>query len=101
MVAEAAQGAVPRTPSAVINLAHLNECCRSKLEAVDSGGFAHPHAPFMQRAIELSRIAGLEKRTGGAALGDAEAGGARCGRPGRAMTRSSHADDVAPAPTRS
>lgn len=54
--------AVPRTPSAVSNLAHLNECCKHKEEEIDP--IQHPHAPFMARAIHLSRVAGLEKRTG-------------------------------------
>jgi len=55
---------IPRTPSAVVNLQHLQECCKHK-EEVDTSGIQHPHGPFMERAIYLSRVAGLEKRTGG------------------------------------
>lgn len=54
---------IPRTASAVTNLAHLNECCKHS-EDVDTSGIQHPHGPFMERAIYLSRVAGLEKRTG-------------------------------------
>jgi len=43
---------------------HLKECCHHA-EAPDTSGIVHPHQPFMQRAIELSRVAGLERRTGG------------------------------------
>lgn len=59
----AAVDAIPRTPSAAVNLAHLQECCKHH-EDVDTSGIEHPHAPFMERAIYLSRVAGLEKRTG-------------------------------------
>ncbi len=45
------------------NLQHLQSCCKNA-EEVDTSGIAHPHASFMERAIELSRIAGIEKRTG-------------------------------------
>jgi hypothetical protein len=48
----------------VLNLQHLNECCSTKLVAVNTNTISHPQAEFMRRAIELSRIAGLEKRTG-------------------------------------
>ncbi len=54
---------IPRTPSAAVNLQHLQECCKLK-EDVDNSGIQHPYAPFMERAIYLSRVAGLEKRTG-------------------------------------
>jgi hypothetical protein len=54
---------IPRTPSAVVNLQHLQECCKHK-DDIDSSGIQHPYAPFMERAIYLSRVAGLEKRTG-------------------------------------
>jgi hypothetical protein len=54
---------IPRTESAACNLAHLNECCKHS-EDVDTSGIQHPHGPFMERAIYLSRVAGLEKRTG-------------------------------------
>lgn len=55
---------IPRTPSAAVNLAHLNECCKHVDEDVDMSGIQHPHKAFMERAIYLSRVAGLEKRTG-------------------------------------
>lgn len=54
---------LPRTASAVFNLQHLKECCKHADE-VDTSGIQHPHGPFMERAIYLSRVAGLEKRTG-------------------------------------
>jgi hypothetical protein len=44
-------------------LASLCACCREPITEADP--VAHPHRPFMERAIELSRIGGLEKRTGG------------------------------------
>jgi hypothetical protein len=47
----------------VVNLQHLKECCKHA-EEVDTSGIQHPYAPFMERAIYLSRVAGLEKRTG-------------------------------------
>jgi len=33
-------------------------------EEIDVTKMEHPHAAFMERAIYLSRVAGLEKRTG-------------------------------------
>lgn len=59
----AADGALslPRNPSAVRNLAmmqeHLKTClgCR---HCTEPDPVQHPHAPFMKRAIELSRVAG-------------------------------------------
>jgi hypothetical protein len=54
---------LPRTPSAVVNLQHLKECC-NHADEIDTSGIQHPYAPFMERAIYLSRVAGLEKRTG-------------------------------------
>jgi hypothetical protein len=61
--AHACADPIPRTPSAVHNLAHLGECCKHSCEA-DTSGIVHPHPAFMERAIYLSRVAGLEKRTG-------------------------------------
>jgi hypothetical protein len=55
--------AIPRTHSAAVNLQHLKECCKHQ-DDVDTSGIQHPHGPFMERAIYLSRVAGLEKRTG-------------------------------------
>jgi hypothetical protein len=55
--------ALPRTDTAVKNLASLCKCCREPVPGSDP--VEHPHRPFMERAIELSRIGGLEKRTGG------------------------------------
>ena len=40
------------------------ESCRKHVNETDASGIVTPHARFMQRAIELSKIAGLEKRTG-------------------------------------
>lgn len=54
---------IPRTPSAAVNLQHLQECCKCAEEA-DASGVQHPAPQFMERAIQLSRVAGLEKRTG-------------------------------------
>ena len=54
---------LPRTETAKRNLASLCNCCREPFTEPDP--IEHPHRPFMERAIELSRIAGLEKRTGG------------------------------------
>lgn len=55
--------ALPRSETAVKNLASLCACCRDPMDEADP--VAHPHRPFMVRAIELSRIGGIEKRTGG------------------------------------
>lgn len=55
---------MPRTDSAIHNFQHLQDCCHDPAEP-DTSGVQHPYPPFMARAIELSRIAGLEKRTGG------------------------------------
>lgn len=54
---------IPRTPSAAVNLQHLKECCKH-VDEVDASGIEHPAPQFMERAIHLSRVAGLEKRTG-------------------------------------
>jgi hypothetical protein len=56
-------GGLPRSATAVKNLESLCACCREPLSEADP--VQHPHKPFMERAIELSRIGGIEKRTGG------------------------------------
>lgn len=52
----------PATATTAGNVLHLNKWKHS--EDVDTSGIQHPHGPFMERAIYLSRVAGLEKRTG-------------------------------------
>jgi len=59
----AAPAALPRSNTAVKNLSALCACCRDP--QLEADPVQHPHAPFMARAIELSRIGGIEKRTGG------------------------------------
>lgn len=54
---------VARTPSVAYNMQHLKECCKVH-EEEDVSGIVHPAPQFMERAIYLSRVAGLEKRTG-------------------------------------
>lgn len=54
---------LPRSDTVNRNLASLCTCCREPFTEPDP--VEHPHRPFMERAIELSRIGGIEKRTGG------------------------------------
>jgi hypothetical protein len=55
---------LPRSASVLENIIKCKECCHRE-EMPDTSGIAHPHGPFMERAIHLSRVAGLERRTGG------------------------------------
>jgi hypothetical protein len=63
VVAGAPPPTLPRSDTAVKNLASLCACCREPM--LEDDPVQHPHRPFMERAIELSRIGGIEKRTGG------------------------------------